>query len=295
MTESDRLKADVADVDDDVAGDPSEIVTGGFAAFGNYAVIGHPVSQSRSPQLHEAWFRAASRPGVYLKVDIHPDDLVRRGPSLPFEFAGVNVTIPHKVAILGYVDRVDASAEAAGAANLLYRDADKAWTAGNTDGIGFVRSYEEHLGEPVFGKDVAILGAGGAARAIGAALHHQGAASIVYVNRTVEHAAQLGAAAALVPGVFEDLEVSIDLVINTLPPAAEETLATLDLRPLSDRAVIADINYYVDRPVLLARADRLGLLTVDGTGMFLWQAALSFEAWTGEFPDLEVGRRALDR
>lgn len=278
---------------DDVAGDPGGIVTGGFAAFGNYGVVGHPVSQSRSPELHHAWFRAASRPGVYLKVDIPPGDLVRRGPSLQFEFAGLNITIPHKVAILGYVDRVDAAAEAAGAANLLYRDADKAWTAGNTDGVGFVRAYEEHFGEPIFGKDIAILGAGGAARALGVSLAAEGAASIVFINRSMERARELGRAARLAPAVFDDLEVAIDLVINTLPPAADETLANLDLRPLPERAVVADINYYVDRPLLLQRAAQRGLLTVDGTGMFVWQAALSFEAWTSDFPDLELGQRVL--
>ena len=278
---------------DDVAGDPAEIVTGGFGAFGNYAVIGHPVSQSRSPELHSAWLRAANRPGAYTRVDISPAALVMRAPSLPFEFAGVNVTIPHKVAILGYVDRVDPSAQETGAANLLYRDADKAWTAGNTDGEGFVRAFEDCFGEGVFGKDVAILGAGGAARAVGAALVQQGCSSIVYINRSLERARALGPAALLAPGVFDELEVSIDLVVNTLPPAAEAALADLDLRPLSEEAIVTDINYYVGSPVLLDRARWRGLATQDGRGMFLWQAALSFERWQGVAPDLEIGRQVL--
>ena len=278
---------------DDVAGDRDQIVTGGFGAFGNYAVIGHPVAHSRSPELHSAWFRAAGKPGAYVRVDIPPEALVERAPSLPFEFAGVNVTIPHKVAILGYVDRVDPTAQEAGAANLLYRDEDKAWTAGNTDGDGYVRAFEEHFGEGVFGKDVAVLGAGGAARAIGSALVRGGAASVVYVNRTVAHARALGDAAPLVDRVFDELDVSIDLVVNTLPPAAEPALSTLDLGPLPDRAIVTDINYYVGTPVLLDRARWRSLATMDGRGMFLWQAALSFERWTGQLPDLDVGRDVL--
>jgi len=278
---------------DDVAGDPEQIVTGGFGAFGNYAVIGHPVSQSRSPELHSAWFRAANKPGAYTRVDISPEALVLRAPSLPFEFSGVNITIPHKVAILGYVDRVDEGAEEAGAANLLYRDEDKAWTAGNTDGEGYVRAFEDSFGEGAFGKDVAIFGAGGAARAIGAALVRHGCASIVYINRSMERARALGQAAPLTPTVFDDLEVSIDLVVNTLPPGAESALADLDLRPLSERAIVTDINYHVGNPVLLDRARWRGLATQDGRGMFLWQAALSFEAWTGMAPDLDVGRDLL--
>ena len=77
---------------DDVAGDPSLIVTGGMAAIGNYAVVGHPVSHSRSPELHEVWFAKQRFPGVYGKEDSTPEELVQRGPSLPYEFSGLNIT-----------------------------------------------------------------------------------------------------------------------------------------------------------------------------------------------------------
>ncbi len=283
---------------DDVLGDPSEIVTGGLAAVGNYAVIGHPVAHSRSPELHTAWFRRAGIPGVYSAVDISPKELIRRGPSLPFEFTGVNVTIPHKVAVLGYVDRVDADAEAAGAANLLYRDEDKAWTAGNTDGAGFLRAMEEATGESMHGRDVALLGAGGAARAIGAAILAQGGVTVTIINRTLPSAQdladELGARRALPlqPSVFGRLPDPPDLVINTLAPIANPTLASLSLDPLPDRAALVDINYYADSPLLTAGAAR-GLLTIDGRGMFLWQAVLSFERWTGITPDVDLGRRLL--
>lgn len=275
----------------DIAGDRFDIVTGGLSAVGNYAVIGHPVGQSRSPELHGAWFKAAGRRGMFSKVDIAPDELVRRGPCLPFEFSGLNITIPHKVAILGYVDRVDRTASAAGAANLIYRDDDKAWTAGNTDGDGFLLAMEEATGEGALGKDVAILGAGGAARAVGATLRREGA-SVTWINRTLDTARQLGPAAPLHRQVLHDLNVSVDLLINTLPPCAD--LSSFDLSVLPDHAVVADINYYEERPLLLERAAARRLFTLDGRGMFLWQAALSFEAWTGVVPDLELGRRLLD-
>jgi shikimate dehydrogenase len=284
---------------DDVAGDPRQIFTGGFASVGRYAVIGHPVEQSLSPQLHNAWFRSHRVPGTYEKIDVAPAELVRRGPSLPFEFAGLNVTIPHKVAILGYASRIDPDAKRAGAANVLYRDEDKAWTAGNTDGSGFIKALEEATGEEAAGRDVVILGAGGAARAIGAELISEGAASVVFLNRTEERARDVTEAIGatgygrLHPDALDLLEVSVDLLVNTLPVEAETLIGGMDLSPLPGRAVVADINYHRGHPALLRRAAGRGLQTVDGAGMFLWQAALSFQAWTGVMPDLELGRRTL--
>ena len=285
---------------DDIAGDPRGIVTGGMAAVGCYGVLGHPVRHSRSPALHRAWLRAARRPGTYDLVDIPDDHLVRRGPSLQFEFSGLNVTLPHKVSILGYVDRIDTHAESAGAANLLYRDADKAWTAGNTDGRGFTLALEEATGESVAGKDVVILGAGGAARAIGAAAIGDGAASVTLINRTLERAQAVaealgGASVAwLGPRCLEELEVSVDLLVNTLPAQAEGLVAQLSLAPLPDHAEVVDINYHVHRPALLEAAREARLMAIDGMGMFLWQAALSFETWLGFSPDLELGRTVLE-
>ena len=284
---------------DDIAGDPNQIVTGGFASVGRYAVIGHPVEQSLSPQLHTAWFRAAQLPGDYSKVDISPEDLIHRAPSLPFEFAGINITMPHKQTILGFVDRVDSNAESAGAANILYRDEKSAWTAGNTDGVGFLQALQEATGEPTTGKDVVILGAGGAARAIGAALATTGLASLVFINRNLEKARTVSAAvggtavAELEPDVLQGLEVSVDLLVNTLPPAANLQLAALDIDPLPGHAIVTDINYQQAHPTLLRRADSAGLLTLDGRGMFLWQAAISFQCWTGVEPDMALGRSVL--
>ena len=284
---------------DDSLDDSDKIITGGFATVGRYAVIGQPVSQSRSPELHETWFKDLGLPGSYEAVDISPQELVTRAPSLPYEFAGINVTAPHKVSILGFVDRVDTRAQAAGAANLLYRDKEKAWTAGNTDGLGMLRALEEATGETTLGKDIVILGAGGAARAIGAELSAVGIGSMVFVNRTLDHAKAVqdavggSGALPLTPETLQSLEVSTDLLINTLPPEADKQLAALDLEPLASHAVVADLNYYVDEPILLRRAESLDLLTVHGRGMFLWQAAISFQAWTGQTPDLDLGRSLL--
>ena len=283
---------------DDTAGDAAEIVTGGLAAVGNYAVIGHPVAHSQSPELHSAWFTAADLPGIYSAIDISPQELIRRGPQLPFQFTGINVTIPHKLAVLGYVDRVDADADAAGAANILYRDENKAWTAGNTDGIGFLKAMEDATGESMLGRDVAILGAGGAARAIAAAILSVGGVNLTIINRTLPSAQDLvddlGARRALPlqPNVFDRLPDMPDFVVNTLPPAANPAIRALSLAPLPDQAMIVDINYYADSPLLSAGAAR-NLVTIDGRGMFLWQAALSFQRWTGVAPDLELGRALL--
>ena len=285
---------------DDVSGDPSLIVTGGFRSVGHYAVIGHPIAHSMSPTLHNAWFKDKGLGFHYVALDIPPEELVLRAPALPFEYAGINVTIPHKRAVLGYTDAIDANAEAAGAANILYRDRDtKAWTAGNTDGDGFVAGFEDALGEPVTGRDVLILGAGGAARAVGAALVKHRASSITIGNRTpqtaIDLATRVGAdqALALSPKMIERCDRQPDLIINTLPAAAEPFFHELDLSTLPGHSVVADINYHERNPTLLAYAEKAGLFTVDGRGMFLWQAALSFETWLGEKPDMEVGRAVL--
>ncbi len=284
---------------DDSLDSSDKIITGGFATVGRYAVIGHPVKQSRSPELHESWFKEFGLPGTYEAVDIDPTELIARAPSLPYEFAGINVTAPHKVSILAYVDRIDPRAQAAGAANILYRDSDKAWTAGNTDGLGMLRALEEATGETTLGKDIVVLGAGGAARAIGAALSNVGVGSMIFVNRDLDRAKSVCESVGgtgtlpLHPDTLQSLEVSTDLLINTLPTVADKQLAAMDLEPLAAHAVVADLNYYVEEPILLRRAESIGLMTVHGRGMFLWQAAISFQSWTGQEPNLDLGRRLL--
>jgi len=285
---------------DDIEGEPGLIVTGGYRSVGNYCVIGHPIAQSMSPTLHQAWFDDLGLSFRYVALDIPPGELVLRAPALPFEYSGINVTTPHKTSILGFVDRVDEDAELAGAANLLYRDKEsKAWTAGNVDGAGFVKAFEEATGAPIFGRDVLILGAGGAARAIAVAVAQQRPNSIVIGNRTpaaaIELADRVGAAQALSldADLIERCDTPPDLVINTLPPIAEPFFFELKMDTLQDQAVLADINYHVRNPGLLARGEAMGLFTVDGRGMFLWQAALSFQRWFGELPNLAVGRDVL--
>jgi len=284
---------------DDIAGDPRLVVTGGPLAVGRYGVLGHPIGHSRSPELHNAWFHAAGLPSTYETVDIAPKDLISHGPALPFQWSGLNITSPHKVTILGYVDTVDSNAKAAGAANLLYRNQQGAWAAGNTDGQGFVSAFHHCFGESVAGRDVVLFGAGGAARSLAVSLAAEGVSSIHIVNRSRRHAEEVAELAGqagvhdLHPEVLDSLGVSIDLVINTLPPEGEGYIGTVDLSPLPASAVVADINYYVQRPALLDRGQAAGLKTMDGSHMFLWQAALSFHAWTQLQPDLELGRRLL--
>jgi len=284
---------------DDTAGDPRLIVTGGPLAVGRYAALGHPIGHSRSPELHNAWFHAAGLPSTYEPVDIGPKDMVHHAPALPFQWSGMNITAPHKVAILGYVDTVDSNARAAGAANLLYRNQQGAWAAGNTDGQGFVSALHHYLKESIAGRDVAILGAGGAARSIAVSLAAEGISSLHIINRSQEHAEDVadlvGGAHVheLQPDFLDNLDVSIDLIINTLPPEGEGFVGAINLAPLPASAIVSDINYYLERPALLEQGKASGLKTMDGSHMFLWQAALSFHAWTQMQPDLELGRRVL--
>jgi shikimate dehydrogenase len=250
-------------------------------------IIGWPVEHSRSPALHKHWLTRYGIDGEYLRLPVPPDDLARRLRELAAEgFAGANLTIPHKEAGLALCDELDPSARRAGAVNTLVFKAGRI-TGSNTDGYGFIRNLLDHGIGPI-GARALILGAGGSARAIGAALQDEGA-SIAFCNRTPARAAAL--AVALPPAgqvAWEHREAALadfTLLVNatSLGMIGQPPL-DMNLTHAPPDLGVADIVYAPLQTPLLAAAAALGLRIAPGLGMLLHQAAPGFEAWFGLRP-----------
>ncbi|MBL6455976.1 shikimate dehydrogenase [Belnapia sp. T6] len=257
-------------------------------------ILGWPVSHSRSPRLHGLWLRRHGIDGAYLPLPVRPErfaDSVRALADLGFR--GANVTIPHKEAAFAVCDRVDPSAERAGAVNtLVFREG--RIEGSNTDGYGFLANLREAAPawRPEAGPAV-ILGAGGSARAVAAALLDAGCPRLVLVNRSPARAEALARALGGPIEVADRAPLGdAALLVNTtsLGMQGQPPLA-LDLAPLPDGAVVADIVYVPRETGLLAAARARGLVGVEGLGMLLHQARPGFAAWFGTDPVVDAELR----
>jgi shikimate dehydrogenase len=253
-------------------------------------VTGWPVAHSRSPRLHGFWLERHRIDGAYVPLPIRPEAFEDAIRGLAVSgFAGLNVTIPHKLAAFAVCDTVDESARRAGAVNtIVFRDGKVAGS--NTDGWGFVANLRAHGVEPAAGPAL-VLGAGGAARAIAAALQDCGV-PVSVANRTVERATAL---ARTLPGLsvlpWEQRASALAgfaLVVNTtsLGMAGQAPL-DLDLDGAPASLAVADIVYAPLETPLLAAARNRGLTAVEGLGMLLHQAVPGFRAWFGVEPAVD--------
>lgn len=263
-------------------------------------VIGSPIAHSRSPQIHGHWLATMGLPGHYVPMDVRPDDLADVLRTLPRAgFKGVNITIPHKVSALDLADIVTDRARTMGAANTITFQEDGAIHADNTDGHGFIRNLQEAPCDwrPEAGS-AAVLGAGGAARAVIAALLDEGVPEILLSNRTRARADALAQEFGPQVRVIDwdragDMLGEAATVVNTTSlgmqghPPLEVPLG--GLRP---GTVVTDIVYAPLRTPLLEQAERLGCHTVDGLGMLLYQAVPGFERWFGACPKVDAATRA---
>ncbi len=263
-------------------------------------VIGHPIAHSRSPLIHGRWLDQYGIDGSYQAIDIAPGALpafierLRTG-----EFVGGNATIPHKEALLSLCDEVDPLARNIGAVNTLVL-ADGRIAGTNTDHIGFTANLDQ--GAPGWdeGLETAIvLGAGGAARAIIAALCARKAGRIVILNRSLDRAEalarQFGPNVLVAPlDRFRHFAPAAGLVVNTSSVGMGGTrFEGLALSALPENAVVNDIVYTPLITPLLADAQGCGLRAVDGLGMLLYQAVPGFAAWFGVTPEVTPQLRAL--
>jgi shikimate dehydrogenase len=263
-------------------------------------VIGHPVAHSRSPMIHGHWLRTLGLPGSYGREDVAPGDIENFLRSLRERgYAGANVTIPHKEAAFRVADRTTDRARAVEAVNTLYYEGD-VLVGDNTDGEGFLASLEE--GCPGWARKARcalVLGAGGAARGVIAALRGTGIPRIVVANRTRERAEAL--ARLFGPGVeaiaWADLPEALreaDLLVNTTSLGMKgHPPLDLDLHPLKEGAVVTDIVYVPLLTDILVRARASGHPVVGGLGMLLYQAVPGFEKWFGVRPRVTPELRAL--
>jgi shikimate dehydrogenase len=257
-------------------------------------VFGHPVTHSRSPRLHGFWLQRYGIDGAYIPLGVAPGGFAAAVRALvDLGFRGANVTIPHKLAAFEICDAVAPFARRAGAVNtLIFRDGQI--EGSNTDGFGFLESIREAApGWRADAGPAVLLGAGGAARAIAAALLDAGAPRVTLVNRT---AAKAEALARDLGGPIHvadrpPLEDAALLVNTTSLGMQGQPGLEVDLAPLPASAVVADIVYVPLETRLLAAARARGLIAVDGLGMLLHQARPGFEAWFGVAPQVDQALR----
>jgi shikimate dehydrogenase len=257
-------------------------------------ITGWPVSHSRSPRLHGFWLEKYGIDGAYLPLPIDPAHFrdAIRGLMLS-GFAGVNVTIPHKVAAFAICDEVDESARRAGAVNTLVFENGRI-TGSNTDGWGFLENLRAHGVDPAAGP-VLLLGAGGSARAIAAVLLGLGV-RVTVANRTRERGEELARA---LPGLgvidWESRDAALAdnaLLVNTTSLGmAGHPPVDITLDRAAPGLTVADIVYVPLETPLLAAARVRQLRYVEGLGMLLYQAVPGFRAWFGVDPSVDEALR----
>jgi shikimate dehydrogenase len=258
-------------------------------------IIGFPIRHSISPVFQQAALDHLGLDGSYQAWEVNPDELpgfvegLRRPGVL-----GINVTVPHKVAIVLLLDEVDDWATAAGAVNTVVNRGGRL-TGHNTDGAGFVRALREAGGFNPTGRRALVLGAGGAARGVVLALIREGVGQLTIANRTLERAQELSRMArdnghdaspvALEEAALTPAAASAELIVNCtsigMSHGPDETGTPLTAEQIPPTALVNDLVYNpLDTP-LLRQASRAGAATLGGIHMLVYQGAASFEMWTG--------------
>ncbi|MDD4168674.1 MAG: shikimate dehydrogenase [Desulfotomaculaceae bacterium] len=274
-------------------------------------IFGYPVEHSFSPAMHNAAFSALGLNFVYVPFLVEPDNLSAAVEAVKtLGLTGVNVTIPHKQAVLPLLDETTEAAAVIGAVNTIVNQSGRL-LGDNTDGKGFLRALEEKTGFTPTGKTILILGAGGAARAVAVQLALAGVKKVFLTNRSRERAELLAAlladkTTAVVevvswPGGKKNQRLvemlrGIELVVQTTPigmyPDEGSALSLPDgiFRP---GQIVCDLIYNPVETLFLKNARRAGATAINGLGMLLYQGVLAFELWTGVAAPVGVMRQAL--
>lgn len=263
-----------------------------------YGIIGHPLGHSLSPLLHNAAFAALDIPGVFLAWPTPPEKLAAfMDAARLLRIEGLCVTIPHKTAVIPFLDSVSERVRATGAANLVYRDGDRL-CGDNTDVLGFMQPFGDD--PPAAASRALILGAGGAARAAAVGLLTLGVSTVMVSSRTPERSAELaGEFGATAISWEERGDVVADIVVNATPMGMTGRFARETPYPaefFAGRTGLAyDTVYTPLRTRLLAEAAAAGWRTASGLDMFLGQADHQFRTWTGHGLPGEAKRKAAER
>ena len=270
------------------------------APFKTAGVIGWPVYQSRSPQLHGWWLRHYGISGAYVPLPVQPGrlpdalrGLVARG------FAGCNITVPHKQEAAAIVDRMDDAARRMGAVNLIVVAPDGTLHGSNTDGFGFIENLRDRCPSwRAAAGPAVVLGAGGGARSVVISLLDAGVPQIRLINRGRARAEQLAEAIGGPITVLDwtqrhaALDGAALLVNTTTQGMIGQPALDLVLDALPRNAVVSDIVYNPLHPPLLVAAQARGNAVVDGLGMLIHQARPAFQAWFGVLPEVTPELRA---
>lgn len=269
-----------------------------------FALIGDPVEHTMSPAMHNAAFEELGLDCIYLPFRVSARDLGDAVSALKIlGVRGFNVTIPHKVSVIPMLDEVDTIAEKIGAVNTVVNDSGKL-TGYNTDSLGFLRALLEQGIEPA-GKDIVILGAGGASRAISYILSANDA-HLTILNRrqeldwAVELAGRINRdfgrearALELTAENLSDVLPAADILVNatSVGMAPDDNSSPVPAGLLKSGLTVFDIVYNPVRTRLLTEAAVSGARTVSGVDMLAWQGALAFEKWTGRRAPVDLMRR----
>lgn len=268
-------------------------------------IIGHPVGHSLSPAMHNAALAALGLNYAYVPFDVHPEKLPAAVAGLrALGVAGFNVTIPHKTAIIPWLDVLDESAVAAGAVNTVHNVGGRL-LGYNTDGTGLVMSLKEDLDFSPGGATIVMIGAGGAARGAIASFCQAGAGRVIIINRNLDKAHEL---AAFMGNRYSGTEVTVavdtaqlrthlgsaDLLLNTTSLGmGKERIPFVDFIDLPGNTKVYDMVYSPPLTPFLADAARSGLSGANGLGMLVGQAEAAFEIWTGVRPPSGVMRSTV--
>lgn len=268
-------------------------------------LIGWPTSHSVSPAMHNAAFAELGLEWCYVPLPVPTEPVERIGEAVlglrALGLRGANVTVPHKQAVIPYLDRLSPAAQAIGAVNTIRVEPDGSLFGDNTDARGFVADLRDHGVDPA-GQRVLVLGAGGSARAVVYGLAAAGAQRIAICNRSVDraqvlagemqpHFAECSITAHSLADAVADLALTTDLIVNTtslgMTPNVDTTPwpDTVDFRV--DQTVY-DLVYNPPQTRLLQKAAADGAQAIGGLGMLIWQGALAFELWTGQTPPVKT-------
>ena len=263
-------------------------------------VMGWPVAHTRSPAIHNHWITKYGLKGAYVQLPVQPDRLETAIRGLAaLGFAGCNVTVPHKVSAMRFMDELHPAARRVAAINTIVVQPDGSLLGMNNDGAGYIQSLRD--ADATWRGDAGpalVLGAGGAARAIVVALLDEGVPELRITNRTLERAQELandfGDRVKVVPWAERNEAMAgVSLLVNTtsLGMHGQAPLAVaLDALPLE--AMVSDAVYIPLETPLLAQARMRGHRTVNGLGMLLNQARPAFQSWFGVLPDVTPELRA---
>ncbi len=270
-------------------------------------LFGYPVEHSFSPAMHNAAFSQLGLDYVYVPFSVEPEQLPKavagiRGMNL----TGVNVTIPHKTAVMELLDELTPEARLIGAVNTIVNREGRL-TGYNTDAPGFVAALRKEGGVDPAGKRVIITGAGGAARAVAIQLALEGAERITFSSPVPQEITPLkktitsAAATSVTEAAWDETAISLaaaesDLIINATPLGMHPNIndmPPLRLSEIPEGVLVCDLIYNPGETMLLKKAKEHGLPVMNGMGMLLYQGVIAFELWTGNHAPVDIMRKAL--